>query len=437
MVAKELDVIVVGAGIGGIAAASELAKNGLKVVVLEARDRLGGRLFTDRKSGSKPYELGCSWLHESVDNPLLKIALDNDIKVTYDDGSIAFYDKNGPLDGSKELGPAASDFNAFASIYFADHSEDISYGELINLFIKQHPTLTQVQKEEVPALLEFPQVGKGLESSQLSGKLAFNGGGKGRDLAVPGGYDAIYNAIKKPIGDENIILNSPVESVETDNEKGTVRVHTAGGDVYTAKYAIITAPLGVLKHNDIKFIPQLPTSLTQAIESGAVGNTGKVYFEFDEVFWPADVDKILFAGEPIPVVISNWYKYNGEKKHPGLYLITPPPLTAKLEQDHTLAFDALKPVLEALRTDKSKPVPTPTKVTTSKWSVDPYSRGSYATYTVGYDLDKAVGAFETGAGHVRFAGEHTILRGASFTHGAYRSGLREAAFILKQLKSRL
>jgi polyamine oxidase len=173
-----------------------------------------------------------------------------------------------------------------------------------------------------------------------------------------------------------------------------------------------------------------------------VAEVGKIYFEFDELFWSSDIDKAVFAGDPdaeeltpwsYPLVFSNWYLFDGEKKHPGFVILTPFPLTTKFEADASLAYDFFKPVLETLRTDKSKPVPKPIRVTSSKWSVDPFSRGSYSSYSIGNDRKTAVGAFEKGIDRIRFAGEHTTMRGATFVHGAYRSGIREAEHVSKLL----
>lgn len=429
--ANSYDVVVVGAGMSGIGAASELAKNGVKVIVLEGRNRLGGRQYTDRESGTYPYEQGCSWLHESLDNPFFELAKKNGIDLVYDDGNIAVYDDNGPLDPTKQLGPASGEFGAFLGVYFSDNQEDISLKEAADKFIAAHPQLSEEQKKGLPQLLRVSALGTGLDWEQLSAKAVAGTVPKGRDLYVLGGYDQVYNVIKGSVPEDSIKQNANVVAVDLSAD-GVV-VKTADGQEYAAKYAIVTAPIGVLKSGHIKFSPQLEKPLQAAVDSTDVAFVGKTYFEFDEVFWNADLDKAVFAGKDFPVVASNWFKFNGQKKAAGLGLITGAGQTKELEKDSSKAFDTLKPFLEALRTDKSKPVPTPKKVTTTKWSVDQFSRGSYSTYKVGGDRATAVAAFEAGAGRVRFAGEHTILRGATFAHGAYRSGVREARYILKHL----
>lgn len=423
------DVIVVGAGISGIAAASKLVPAGKSVLVLEGRDRLGGRLYTNRELGSAPYEFGCCWFHESLDNPLYPLALKEGIKSVYDDGNIVLVDN----DGSASLGPVLDDLKAFAGIYFLDHSEDISLKDLVQLYIKEHPSLNEYEKDKVGGFARIAQVGNGVDWSLLSAKVLL-GAGRGRDLLVVDGYDKVYEAIARPIRKDSIKLNTGVKTIKDTGDK--VEVTTEDGQVYTAKKVIVTVPIGVLKHGDIKFDPPLPAKLQEAIDKYTGGNTGKVYVEFDKVFWDENIDKAVVGANgniEYPVFVSNWYKYNGEGKHPGLLLITPPPITQQVEADESRVTELLGPVFEALRVDKSVKVPKPTKVHTSKWSVDKYSRSSYSA--VGKDVDRAelVDPFTKGYGNVGFAGEHTILRGATFAHGAYNSGIREADKVLASL----
>src|SRR5258708_3040735 len=68
------DAIVIGAGVAGLAAAGSLRRAGRSVLTIEARDRIGGRAYTDRSTFSRPFDLGCHWLHGAERNPFTRIA---------------------------------------------------------------------------------------------------------------------------------------------------------------------------------------------------------------------------------------------------------------------------------------------------------------------------------------------------------------------------
>ncbi|KAK9454008.1 amine oxidase [Dipodascopsis uninucleata] len=437
------DVIVVGSGISGISAAADLITKGLSVTVLEAKDRTGGRLLTDRTSGSAPYEFGAGWIHDSLDNPLVQIAIDNGATLHYDDTNFTLYDAEGPIDPSKQVSQAMAEFNQFVNIYYSNNkdSPDVPLETMAKKFVATHPFLTDEQKKAVFSVLRIPQLGNGNDWSDVSTKFMPQGPGKGRDLILVGGYDKVYQAIKKPVSDESILLNTAVKVIDsTDPSK--VIVTTEDGQIFTAKYVVVTVPITVLKNNDIEFKPALPSEITGALSKAIAAKLGKMYLEFDEIFWPETLTKAMYVGkvagpfsndEFYPLLVSNWYLYNGQKKYPGLAILTPPPLTNVLEADSSLVFETLKPLLEALRTDKSKPVPVPTKVTTSKWSVDPYFKGTISSFPLGSSRSDLTPLLENGLDRVRFAGEHTTSRGPTQAYGAYLSGKREAEYIIQHI----
>ncbi len=100
--AAAIDVAVIGAGGAGLTAAKQLAAAGFKVLVLEARDRIGGRAWTDTSSVGVPWDRGCSWLHSSAVNPLVAYARANGFE-TLPDRYLRFV-----YDGSKRLSEAGT-----------------------------------------------------------------------------------------------------------------------------------------------------------------------------------------------------------------------------------------------------------------------------------------------------------------------------------------
>lgn len=434
---KVYDAIIVGAGIAGVKAAADLSAAGRSVALLEGRDRIGGRLYTDRTSGSSLYELGGSWYHQTLDNPLYDLALKLGIKPEYDDVGPGLYDNNGPLDPEKKLGQASSDFAPWSALYFQKHAEtkDLPLGELVEIFLKEHPNLTDIQKREVRRILEIPVLPNGTSPAEVSSKYG-SIAPLGRDAFATGGYDTIVNHVAKPINKDSIHLSTTVTEIKKLGD-GSVEVLTEQGTKFAAKYVVVTAPIGVLQSGNIEFTPPLPETVTAAISGLGIADIGKTYFEFDKVFWPTDVGKFVFVGSIkgryTPILVSNWYLYNGAKKHPGVFLIIPAPLIGELEVDPSKAFETLKPVLESLRTDSTQPIPKPTRVTVTKWGSDKFTQGAISRAKVGIDPAEPIKGFEAGADSIRFAGEHTIYRGFTFAHGAWLSGEREAKYILSKL----
>lgn len=425
----EYDTIVVGAGISGLAAAARLQKAGKKVLVLESGSRIGGRAYTDRNSGSSHYELGCCWFHRPPpgDNALVQVAEQNNVGVADDNGNVAIVNDDGPVTNGQLLG----EFSVFARTLVSD----ISLKSAIDQFFESkgvQPTAEDLN------LLRLLQLGKGLDWSVLSVRTALgpspgpDGEGGKPDLLVVDGYDKIVAAVGGELLTKggNIMLNTAVTSIEeTDSE---VRLTTANGSSYRAKYVICSAPIGVLKANKIQFSPALDSSLASAVDSMGVGHVGKVYFEFEQAFWDETVDRFVYVGQHGPFVMPNKYKYSQDAK-PTIFAIMGAGHTQQVESSPGSAFEVLKPALEAIRKDKSQPVPQPTTVTTSKWTVDPNFCGSYSTFESGSPLNReqCVEQFKRPAtARVKFAGEHTTLDGATFAHGAYNSGVREADAIL-------
>lgn len=442
MAPKSVDVVIIGAGMAGIKAAADLSEAGLSIAVLEGQGRLGGRLYTDRASGSRPYELGCSWFHQSLDNPLLKLVLDEklNIRPEYDDVGPAFFDNDGPIDPHKKLGQAAADFGDFTELYFKEHPkiQDLPLSDMVDIFTSEHRLLTGAQKKDVKRILQLATLPNGTEAINVSTKYCGQPA-LGRDVLPVGGFDVVFNHVKKPVSDDDIYLNTAVKSITKDETNGTITTASEDGTDFLSKFVIVTVPIGVLQNKDITFSPPLSNELSKAIDDLGVSRIGKIYFEFDNVFWPTDTHKFLFIGdingEYTPVAISNWYLFNGEAKFPGLFLIAPSTIIDRIEKSPSSALSLLMPVLESLRVDKSLPVPKPTKTTVSNWNSDRFTRGAISRATIGNNPAESILEFEKGAcGNIRFAGEHTIARGFTFVHGAWRSGAREAKYIIDQTK---
>lgn len=427
---KEIyDTIVIGAGISGVTAAGHLNRNGANVLVLEASSRIGGRAYTDRSSGSVHYELGCSWFHRPPGaNLLVDVAKENNITVADDNGNICLVDDNGPCANASLLG----DFQAYARSLIEDPSKcDISLKSAIDQYFGQKSPSSQELD-----LLRLLQLGKGLDWSTLSLRMALGPVGSQPDLLVVDGFDKIVQSVGADQLQRSgkILLNSLVTKVDESGD--LVAVNTQDGRHFLCKYVICTVPIGALKTGRVQFLPRLNPEVAKAVDSMSPAHVAKVYFEFKDLFWDNNVDRFLYVGASGPFVLPNRNKFSSGG-NPTIFAIMGAAHAHKVESAPETAFETLLPALEAIRTDKSKPVPRPTTVTVSRWTVDPNFGGSYSTFT--FDApqtrQECVDQLERPKeSKVKFAGEHTTMDGATFAHGAYNSGLREANAVLSMLR---
>lgn len=434
-----MSVIIIGAGISGLEAAANLTNAGLNVTILEARDRIGGRTYTFKTNDGGSYDLGASWLHDTLDNELFDFALDHDVKTCYNDNAKLYFGPHGEIDPEETNVQAASEILQMANIEYSNNTKkpDVSLKKYATDFAIKRRSFSNANRTIAPQITRVLELYHGIEWEKLSsryGSLEHCG----RDAFVVDNFATIVSHIVNRIDKSRykLVLNCPVETIDTSNPR-QARVVTRAGKKYIADYVICTIPLGVLKHGFIHFSPPLPQEINYAIENLEMAALGKVVFEFDSVFWPSRLDRFVLLAQkegPVsdtwtcPVYFVNVYRMTGR---PALMTLTAPPLTQYLEKNPSLANSYYKPLLEALRVDKTKQLPAISKTIVTSWSQDEFALGSYCAFPVGIDPSRVFSAFIQGAGRLRFAGEHTTPIGTACTHGAFCSGKREAAKILE------
>lgn len=291
---------VVGAGLAGLVAAHALADAGFEVRVIEARDRIGGRVHTDRSLGFAA-DLGASWLHGIDGNPLTSVVEQAGLrKFVYDTYGIARAE--GREISLEDLPNWANDFLQY------DNHAGTEKGTL--------------------------NVWAYLGTRDYSGD----------EWLFPDGYDHILTQFE---GGYDLSLNESVNAVEYRSNQ--VRV-TSDASTYDFDAVIVTVPLGVLKARSIAFDPVLPDDTQNAIDRLGFGTLDKIYLQFDEVFWDADIQNIVtpFTDYPRGQYNSwlNLYPLTGE---PVLICFNGGPAAYALssETDETVVGQALSTILKA------------------------------------------------------------------------------------------
>lgn len=276
-------VVVVGAGIAGLAAAAHLQVTGHHVTVLEARDRLGGRIWTNRDLGP-PVELGALWIRGTHGNPLTRVADHIGAPVvTADARHNVTYDLSGARLTAPALHQSGADFEAAlhaAEATRARAAPDASLGAAVaasRAYQTTDPTRRARLDYQVSIEIEHPHAASASElalTTWNAGRFA-----TGPDQLLRGGYDQI---IQHAARDLDIRRRTPVSQI-TYGPAG-VTVATGSGSMH-ADYAVVTLPLGVLQAGAVTFSPPLPDTKLRSITALGSGLVNHVLLEFPRVFW--------------------------------------------------------------------------------------------------------------------------------------------------------
>jgi monoamine oxidase len=416
-----LRIVVIGAGLAGLAAARELHHYGHQVVVIEARDRIGGRIWTSRQWPDLPLDLGASWIHGVRDNPLTAIADEIQARrLTTRYASATTYNTDG-----QALSPAQTDRldrlrrQIFQTLKQAQNGEaDQSIRETIAPLIQGLDRTSERYR-----WLNF--ILSGAIEQEYAGSAAdlstywYNSGQSlgGGDVLFPEGYSAITEFLAR---DLSIELDQPVQAIEWG--RSPLRVVTSRSE-FIADRVVVTLPLGVLKAQSVQFSPALPPAKQEAIAKLGMGVLNKCYLRFPSVFWPEDVDWL----EYIPSRHGEWTEWVSFK-----HVADQPILLGFNAADRGKAIEALSDAqivasaMETLKTIFGDGIPEPIEAQITRWASDPFSLGSYSYNAVGASpkLRQALAAPLGQA--LFFAGEASHNAFFATAHGAYLSGLRAA-----------
>ena len=288
-------IVVVGAGVAGLGAARDLTAVGREVVVVESRQRIGGRVWSDTVGGA-PVDLGGSWLHGLRDNPLADLAASLDIDLVRTDyENAALFDADGKSVEWSHLDHLYDLVEAMLSSSRSTRSMATAVGEVrARAEDEDRRRLEYVLASEIDHWFAA-----GPEDLAFSG-VHEGGWSRGGDAVPATSYRPIIEHLATGL---DVRLGHPVSKV-IRTEEG-VRITTEETE-FRGGVVLVTVPLGVLQAGTIRFDPALPTVKSTAIQTLGMGTMDKVVLHFEEPFWDPDVDLIAYASAE-PGRFIEWY----------------------------------------------------------------------------------------------------------------------------------
>ncbi len=439
---RDADVVVVGAGLAGLSAARSLVEEGLDVVVLEARERVGGRIENGFLEG-EPVELGGQWVGPGQDEVLGLIAeLGLETFPTWTEG-VNLFDSSGSVSRysgtipkvnpialaevmialkrigrlSRGMDPArpwtARKADRWDSISVADWvSRTILTGMARDLIRLAVHAVWAAEPEEISMLhfLAYARSGGSIESL-----LETEGGAQ--DSRIVGGSQAIAERMAEDLG-ERVLTGRPVSAISRDDDAVRVR---AIGESFSARRAIVTVPPALTDR--IEWSPALPEDRAGLTASMLPGRATKAMAAYEMPFWREEglSGNVTSLGSPVSMVFDN----SPPSGAPGVLVS----FFEASAADRAGAMDAIErrdlvvANLTRLFGDKaSKPVAYVDRC----WANEEFSAGCYGAFMPPGAWTSWGRALSEPVGPIHWAGAEVATRWTGYMDGAIRSGRRAA-----------
>jgi monoamine oxidase len=441
------DVLIIGAGVAGLAAARELSRDGLNVSVLEARDRIGGRVFPicdDDSAG--PIELGAEFVHGRPPG-ILQIAEAARLTLCevpqrhwqLRDGHLVnssefWSELEEIMDEMKRIGERDLSFKEYLDRYGRDKSTEAK--SIATMFVEGF-NAARADVISVKSLVRQNDA-----SDLIDGD---------RQFRIQGGYGRVTDWLHHESASRgaSFHLNAIVEEVRWMSHHVEVTANTEHGrQAFEASQAVVTLPLGIMQATNsttgaVRFTPDLPAK-KEAARALMMGHALKINLRFREAFWErlsvktasgveklTDLNFIHAPGESIPT----WWTQLPRRSSILVGWAGGPSAEELIQvEEHTLIDSALISLQHILAVSRSQIESLLVAAGTHNWSVDPFTRGAYTYAAVG-GADAQQELARPVNNTLFFAGEATNTEGHTGTvHGAIATGLRAAREIIESVR---
>lgn len=422
-ISKPKRVIVLGAGFAGLAAANQLVKKGIKVTVLEARNRIGGRVFSYKVPGEElVVELGAEWVGDSH-NRIKELCHEYKLELLNNQFETHLvykgkYFGNGQWKYSDEWDKKWSTIlERYNGMTLAQKKQLDSYDWW--RYLVNHGC--DGRDLDLRELLDSTDFGESIRHTSAYAALAEYAESSEKnemDFKIKGGNGMLAEKLAEDIGKENILLSHFVTKV--DQRGATVKVECKNGATFTADKVICTLP--TFSVNKVEWLPALPLEKIGALKSLQYARINKHPVLFSERFWPEDFD--MATDSPAH------YFYHATKNQPGSkgvlisYTIGDKAAVIANQEDvfHTSIINqALQPAFGDIQQKIIKHF-------NYYWGNDDFSKGAYAMYKPG-QWYTVMPILKKPFMHTHFAGEH-LANWQGFMEGALITGEEVAKAIM-------
>jgi monoamine oxidase len=395
--APTFDAAVVGAGLAGLAAADALRRAGSDVIVLEARDRVGGRVWSRRLANGAVVEMGAEFIlpgNTVVEQTARRLGLG-----LWEKGMA--YGRREPRGGA----PVTADELRAAAVAIEHALRDPAARAGSAAALLESLDLAPAVSEAIRARVEVSAAAPAdtVAADDLAGVAAFS---DAPSHGIAGGNQALALALAAPLGDR-LHLSSPVTAIAWGDDG--VRLRTPAGEL-AADAAVVAVPASVI--GEIRFDPELPADLRGTLERVRYGHAAKLFVPLRE---RPPTSAVL----SVPGRYWTWTARAGADVQPVVHAFA----GSRAALERLAVAGGPETWLESIARLRPDLALAPEHALLSTWDDDPWARAAYSLHPPGAPEDAALSALY---GRLAFAGEHTAGPHAALMEGALRSGIRAA-----------